>query len=283
MLDYDLVKSRGPIVSGHDWTKKDTILYALGVGADELDFVYEEGLKPLPTMIGVLAYPGFIWRDPAFGLDWQKIVHAEQEIVRHMPIPVEGRFDGETRVDAVVDKGADRGAIIYHTREIVDGSGNLVATSRAATMARGDGGFDPSGGDAAPWETITLPDAEPDATMTLPSEVTQALVYRLSGDLNPLHIDPEVAKAAGFDRPILHGMCTFGIVGRALLKVVCDNDPDRFHAMRCRFSAPVYPGDSIRTEIWRSEPGVACFQAVAEERGVVVLKTGKFTYKEENA
>ncbi|MBF9033323.1 3-alpha,7-alpha,12-alpha-trihydroxy-5-beta-cholest-24-enoyl-CoA hydratase [Rhodobacterales bacterium HKCCE2091] len=280
MLDYAKVRNFGPLASERDWTERDTILYALGLGAEDLDFVYEDRLRVLPTMICVMGYPGFIWRDQDMGIDWTRIVHAEQEVIRHAPLPVEGRFAGSTRIEAVADKGAEKGAIVYSSREIRDGRGQLIATSRAATMARADGGFDPTGGDAAPWGQVSLPKREPDESVTLPTASNQALIYRLSGDVNPLHIDPEVARTAGFDRPILHGMCTFGVAGRALLGALCGNDPDRFRSMRCRFTAPVYPGDTIRTEIWRSGSGQAHFRAIAEERGVTVLSNGHMTFED---
>jgi len=281
-LDYAKLKTLAPIVTTANWSARDTILYALGVGARELDFVYEAGLKALPTQVCVLTYPGFVWRDPALGLDWKRILHAEQSIELHRPLPVEGQFVGYTTVDAVVDKGAGRGAILYSSRRIFDVQGELVATARAATMARGDGGFatHDQPGDSPPWEALSMPETAPDATLALTTAPDQALIYRLSGDLNPLHIDPEVARAAGFERPILHGMCTFGVAGRALLQLLTQGAAARLRELRCRFSAPVYPGETIRTEVWRTAHGEARFRAVSEERSIGVLSHGLVRFEE---
>ena len=261
-----------PIVTRHSITPRDTILYALGVGAHELPFVFEERLQALPTMAVVLGYPGFFWRDPAMGVTWQKILHGEQSTTIHRPLPIEGEIVGETRIADLFDKGADKGAIALVVREIYDGAGNHLATSQGTSFLRGDGGF---GGksDGAPVPH-GLPDRAPDHTVTLPTARNQALIYRLSGDLNPLHIDPAVATGAGFKAPILHGLATYGVVGRALLQGVCGNDPARLKRLDCRFSSPVYPGETIITDIWDEGAGRFGFRSHAAERDVTVLNNG---------
>jgi acyl dehydratase len=266
-----------PIPARQAWSVRDTMIYALGIGASELDFVYEDGLKPLPMMCCVLGYPGFIWQKPEFGMTWQKIVHAEQAIEIHGAVPVEGTITADTIVERIVDKGAAKGALITTSRRILDGDGNHFATVRSTSIARGDGGF---GGDSsAPPPTAMPDDRAPDITLSLPTADTQALLYRLSGDYNPLHIDPAVARTGGFERPILHGMCTYGVAGRALIASLCANDPTRLVSMACRFSAPVYPGETIRTEIWNDASGKARFRARVEERDVIVLNNGSVEFR----
>ena len=272
-LDPQKLLSMPPIITRQTLTPRDTALYALGVGADELDFVFEERLKALPTMAVVLGYPGFIWRDPSLGVTWQKVLHGEQSTILHAPLPVEGEIIGETRIEALFDKGADKGAIALVTREIRDAAGTHLATSRATTFLRGDGGFGGSA-EGAPAPHSLPKDREPDETVTLATASNQALIYRLSGDLNPLHIDPEVATGAGFKGPILHGLATYGVVGHALLKARCGNDPARLKRMDVRFSSPVYPGETIATEIWDEGNDRIAFRSRVVERDLVVLTNG---------
>jgi acyl dehydratase len=262
------------------YTHKETILYALGLGLghDPLDeqmlrFVYEDGLLALPTMAVVLAGPGFWVKDPESGVDWVKVLHGEQGIVLHKPVPASATVVGRTRVVDIIDKGPDRGALILQERTIRDkATGELLATATSTTFARGNGGFDGKGGEAPPVHQ--LPEREPDSTCDLPTLPQAALIYRLSGDFNPLHADPKVAKAAGFKAPILHGLCTLGVAGHAILKTQCDYDPTRFKSLRLRFSAPVYPGETIRTEMWR-DGNVVSFRARVVERDIVVLNNGR--------
>ncbi|MGE0502036.1 MAG: MaoC/PaaZ C-terminal domain-containing protein [Rhizobiaceae bacterium] len=278
-LDYDFLTGLVPLEVEHDFTVNDTILYALGIGAglaattdDDLRFVYESGLQALPTMAAVLAYPGFWARDPKYGITWQKLLHVEQSIEIHQPLPVEGRVRGEMTIDEIYDRGAEKGALMHFSRRIFDAAGILLATVRQVNLLRADGGF--GGRAGAPPTPHAVPDRTPDATLALPTSLDQALIYRLSGDTNPLHADPAVAKAAGFDRPILHGLCSFGIAGRAALKVLCDNDPARLRRLDVRFSSPVFPGETIETRIWRTGEETAAIEAFALERGVAVMRNG---------
>ncbi|QJQ31512.1 3-alpha,7-alpha,12-alpha-trihydroxy-5-beta-cholest-24-enoyl-CoA hydratase [Sphingomonas lacunae] len=273
MIDPQHLLTMPPIITRQTLTARDTALYALGVGADELDFVFEERLKALPTMAVVLGYPGFIWRDPALGVTWQKVLHGEQSTILHAPLPVEGEIIGETRIEALFDKGAEKGAIALVTREIRDSAGTHLATSRATTFLRGDGGYGGSA-EGAPAPHPLPNDRQPDATVTLTTAANQALIYRLSGDLNPLHIDPDVATGAGFKGPILHGLATYGVVGRALLNARCGNDPARMKRMDVRFSSPVYPGETIATDIWDEGAGRIAFRSRVVERDLVVLTNG---------
>lgn len=278
-IDYQALKNRVFREIEHTYTQRDTILYALGVGLgqDPLDtkalhFVYEERLKALPTMAAVLAYPGFWIKEPDTGVDWTQVLHADQEIVIHRPLPPAGTVKARTRVTEIIDKGPGKGAFIYSGRTVVNAATDEpICTLSQNTMARGHGGF--GGSTAEPPPPHPLPDREPDLICDLLTLPQAALIYRLSGDYNPLHADPAVARQGGFERPILHGMCTFGVAGHAVLRMCCDYDVSRFHSIRARFSAPVYPGETIRTEIWR-ETGGAGFRCKVVERDLVVINNG---------
>jgi len=278
-IDYQKLKNWHFPDLEHRYEEKDTILYALGVGcgADpmdrtELPFVYEEGLKALPTMAVVLGYPGFWLKDPQTGVDWRKILHGEQGLVIHKPLPASGTVIGRSRVTEIVDKGPGKGALLYSDRQVFDkATGDLLATLTSTTFIRGEGGF---GGPSGPApEPHTLPERAPDETVDLKTLPQAALIYRLSGDYNPLHADPDVAASAGFERPILHGLCTYAVAGRAILRACCGNDPARLRRFDLRFSAPVMPGETVRTEIWRDGSRVS-FRARVVERDIVVLNNG---------
>ncbi len=279
-IDPERLLEMPPIVTRQTLTARDTILYALGVGARELPFVYEEGLKALPTIAVVMGYPGFIWRDPAMGVNWQRILHGEQSTILHAPLPVAGEIVGTTVIEALIDKGAAKGAIALVRRDIHDGAGQRLATVRSTTFLRGDGGFGGSA-DGAPVPHPT-PDRAPDTRVTLTTAPEQAMLYRLSGDTNPLHIDPAVARAAGFEAPILHGLATYGVVGRALLGAIAANDPARLNRIDARFSSPVYPGETIVTDIWDEGGGRFAFRARVAERDATVLTNGLAQTRREN-
>jgi acyl dehydratase len=277
-IDYQKLKNWPIPTIEQRYTERDTMLYALGLGcgADPIDredlrFVYEDGLRALPMMGVVLAGPGFWLKDPATGVDWKKVLHGEQGLILHQPLPASGTVTGASRITEIIDRG-DKGAFLYSERVVVDATGQKLCTLTSTTVLRGDGGF---GGPTGPApEPHPVPPRAPDLAVDLPTLPQAALIYRLSGDYNPLHADPEVAKAVGFPRPILHGLCTFGVAGRALLKACCGNDPTRLREMRLRFSAPVLPGETIRTELWR-DGAVVSFRARVVERDVVVLNNGR--------
>ena len=261
---------------------REAVLYALGlaIGLDPMDeadlpYVDETRLKVHPSMVNVLGYPGFWQRDPAFGIDWVKTVHGEHAIRIHRPLPSEGHVRGTSRIVDLVDKGKDRGALILVEREIRDLTrGELLATVNQTVFCRGDGGFGgPAMTSAAP---PPIPARAPDTAIELPTSAQTALVYRLSGDLNPLHSNPAAARAAGFERPILHGLATFGITCHGLMKRLCDGEPTALRAMSGRFSAPVFPGETLRVEIWREGEGNAAFRTTVVERRVVVMNNGRF-------
>jgi acyl dehydratase len=263
----------------HRYSANDCILYALGIGLghDPLDqnglsFVYEKNLRTLPTMATILAYPwGWLHQADA-DITRVKLVHAEQGIHLHRPIPSEGELVGDTEVTNIIDKGAEKGALIYSERKVRDKqSGELIFTATATTFCRADGGFN---GPTGPLKSVEpVPEREPDAVCDLPTLPQAALIYRLCGDRNPLHIEPEVGRRAGFQGPILHGLCTYGVAGHAILKTLCDYDETRLVSLDARFSAPVYPGEVIRTEMWREGDRVH-FRALVPARGSVVLNNG---------
>lgn len=279
-INYEkLVKWDIPEVSQR-LSKRDTILYALGVGlgADPCDpgqlrFVYEEGLQALPTMAIVLGYPGPWHAHPGTGITRSHVVHGEQAFRIAKPLPVEGDIVGKTRVTGVVDKGKDKGALVMTECTVREkSSGAVLCTLASTTFCRADGGF--GGPDGPVKGPHPLPETPPQHVCDLPTLPQAALIYRLSGDYNPLHADPAYAVKAGFKMPILHGRCTFSIAGHAILKTLCGYDPARFVAMEGRFSSPVYPGETIRTEMWR-DGNVVSFRSTVPARGVMVLNNGR--------
>ncbi|MBT5432464.1 MAG: MaoC/PaaZ C-terminal domain-containing protein [Alphaproteobacteria bacterium] len=278
-IDYEKLKAWDFGEHGLDWRWQDSALYALGVGLgfdpednDQLRFTWEEDMLALPTMAVVLASSHFWLRDPETGVDWKKVVHGEEGMVLHRPLPSQGSFVTRSRIDEIIDKGEGRGALIYMTREVFDATTDEpVATITRTTFARGDGGF---GGPSGPVRSVhKLPDRAPDHVCDLPTLPQQALIYRLNGDGNPLHADPDVAREAGFERPILHGLCTFGVAGHAVLKTLCGYEPAGLKRFDVRFSAPVFPGETIRTEMWVDGTEVS-FRARVVERDAVVLNNG---------
>jgi acyl dehydratase len=257
----------------------ETILYALGVGLGgdplderELRFVYEKDLLALPSMVQVLGHPGFWAKQPDTGINWQRLVHAGQSFTLHGAIPPIGKIVAQNRVSALYDRGPDRGAVLVQNRQVRDAiSGALIATIEQTSLLRGDGGF---GGEPDPTGPPTpLLDREPDMVCDLATPAQLALLYRLNGDFNPLHADPQVAHGAGFERPILHGMCTMGIACHAIIRSALDYDATRLRSMAVRFSAPFMPGETLRTEIWRDGGGLR-FRSLSRERGIVVLGNG---------
>jgi acyl dehydratase len=262
------------------YTERDAMLYALGVGlgrdpmdADELPFVYEQNLKVLPTFAAVLGWPGLWVRDLDTGIDWVKVVAGELGLVLHRRLDRRGTAIGRTRVTEIIDKGAGKGALVYSERALFDGaSGEKIATVTHTTVCRGDGGF---GGPARQAPAVhSIPARAPDLICDRGTRPEAALIYRLSGDPNPLHADPVVAKQAGFPRPILHGLASFGIACHGILKCLCDHDPGRLKAISGRYSAPVFPGETIRTEIWR-DGAIVSFRARVIERDVTALNNGR--------
>lgn len=282
-FNYHKLKNWSFPESQYTYTEKDTMLYALslGYGADPLDakelqFVYEKNLKAVPTMAVILGSPGFWIQHPETGVNWVQTLHGEQSVILHSPLPSAGTVIGQTRVKNITDKGAGKGALLeFETRVSHQRTKELLATVRQVYYCRGNGGYSESGqpSDAMTPANTAIPLAPADFTCDLPTRPAMALLYRLSSDLNPLHADPAVAQEAGFARPILHGLATFGVAGHALLKTCCGYDPARLKAIRTRFTAAVYPGETIRTEIWQRGTELF-FRARALERDTIILNNG---------
>jgi acyl dehydratase len=269
---------------------KDVMLYALGIGlgADPMDekelrFVYERDLKVAPTAATVLASAG--GGRAAAGrmsaplpeghrpsqINFLLMVHGEQKVELHKPLPAFGTFTAEGRTVGAWDKGKDKGAVVVNETTWTDEKGEKVATLTGSMFARGDGGFGgPTEGQPEPHAT---PTRAPDLSVDIATRPDQALLYRLNGDRNPLHSDPEFAKRAGFPRPILHGLCTYGITCRAVLQAVVDYDAEQILSHQVRFSAPVFPGDTITVDLWKDAKQIS-FEARVKDRGVTVIKNG---------
>jgi acyl dehydratase len=264
------------------YTETDAIRYALSLGVGlaptdphHLRYVYEqwkEGLAALPSMASVLAYAGHWSRDPALGFDWRRILHGEQRIVLHRPVPTAGHVTSKTRIVAIEDKGRERGAVMSATREIrYLASREPIATVTMVTFLRGDGGCGAYGEPCEPL--VPVPSRAPDVVRDFTTSPQAGLMYRLAGDVNPVHADPETAAQAGFPAPILHGLCTFGVATFELMELACQHRPEHVREMAVRFTAPVYPGETLRTEGWK-DGDVVRFRTCVPARGVTVLDRG---------
>jgi acyl dehydratase len=207
------------------------------------------------------------------GINFLMVVHGEQKIELHRPMPTSARITADSRVIGAYDKGAAKGAVIVSETVLKDAdSGDKIATLTSSTFARGDGGFGgPADGGEEPHP---VPTRAPDQSVDLTTRPDQALLYRLSGDRNPLHSNPEVARMAGFPRPILHGLCTYGLTCRAVLQTYAKYQPERINSHQARFSSPVFPGETVTVDLWRDGETVS-FEARVKERGVTVIKNGR--------
>lgn len=279
LLNFDIPEVR------QSYGPRETGLYALsvGLGHDPMAMAQlayagalADDVRIMPSIVNVLGHPGFWLSDPATGVDALRLVHGEQGMSIHADLPVEATVIGKTRVTEIVDKGPGKGALLYSEKTLHDAeSGIHLATCRGTTFLRGDGGF---GGPSRPTKPPhQLPDTPPDHTFDTATRPEQALFYRWNADPNPLHLDPRVAADAGFERPILHGLCSFGSAAHALLAVHCDYNAARFGSMDARFTAHVFPGETLRTEIWND----GSFRTTAIERDKVVIGNGLFRQRKE--
>ncbi|WP_028226349.1 MaoC/PaaZ C-terminal domain-containing protein [Paraburkholderia ferrariae] len=283
MLNYEAVKNYDFPEVTHTYTERDSILYALGIGfgADpvhpgHLRHVVEGGLRTVPTMATVLAKPDRWATDPRTGIDFVKLVHGEQDVVMHRPIPAAGTLRARSQIGTICDKGAGKGAVVEVSRELRDQEGELYASVRQTVFLRGDGGYSEHCGksDEPPAALPAAPTTPPELQVDLGTLEQSALIYRLSGDLNPLHSDPDTARKAGFPRPILHGLCTYGMAAHAAMQALCDYDGTRIRRLATRFSSPVFPGETIRFRFWRRADGTYQLDASVPQRNTTVLSHG---------
>jgi acyl dehydratase len=290
-IDYRHLKGRVFAPIRQRYSARDTALYALSVGLGNnptdpitLPFVYEGaqgGLRALPTMAVVLGAPGFWLKAPDTGIDWVQVLHGEQRVRFHRPLPASAEIVGLSRVERITDKGAGVGALLVTERRVETAGGELLATVQQVSFLRADGGYSRAGAGQpsdAPLPRLapTPDDRPPDWTDTRAIRPEAALLYRLSGDYNPLHADPAVAKAAGFPRPILHGLATYAMAGYAVLRQCAGSDPARLKALDVRFTSPVFPGETLQTQIWRvpGKPNQLQLRARVVERDKIVLSHG---------
>lgn len=273
-LNPDAVGATGDVRT-ISWNSKDALLYAVGIGAGSADLAFTtentSGVDQVvfPTFAVVAgsgtASPGKSAMGEIGTFNWAMLVHGSQAVTLHRPIPVDANATTQDKVVAMYDKG--KAAVVVTESEVKTADGEPLFTTRSSVFIRGEGGW---GGDRGPSGPQNEPPASaPDHEIAMQTSPDQAFVYRLSGDRNPLHTDPSFAALGGFDRPILHGLCTYGFTGRALLKALCDDDVSRFHHIEGRFSSPVMPGDALTVRIWRTSAGEAVFTTSVGDKAVI--------------
>ena len=279
-LNLDVVGRKiGPVTKDYDW--KDLVLYALGVGAGfgDLDYCYEHRLKVIPSFSIASVFEFLAEVGISSNADLSGILHGEQDIVFHHPIPKEGTLTTEGEITDMFDKGAGKGALIVAKADTYHSNGQKLFSNRFTLFCRKDGGF---GGESGPSETVQFPDRKPDFEEHATPSSDQPLLYRLSGDIFQLHADPEFAKASGFEKPIMHGLCTHGYACRAVIKHLFDGEPERMFRFRVRFSRTLYPGVPMITEIWKVEEGKAYFRTINAENQETVLDRGIVEWLDRN-
>ncbi|MGD9252132.1 MAG: MaoC/PaaZ C-terminal domain-containing protein, partial [Desulfobacterales bacterium] len=270
-----LGKTLGPVTKDYHW--KDTVLYALGVGAgfEEIDYTYEKNLKVLPSFAIAAVFDLFFLFGTEANVDLAGILHGEQQLTFHQPIPAEGTLKTTGKLTHYYDKGKDKGALVVGASDTWHSNGKKLFTSRMTLFSRRDGGF---GGENAPPPSIVMPEREPDFVVADAPSKDQPLLYRLSGDVFALHVDQAFAAQSGFAKPIMHGLCTHGFACRALIKSLMPGRPERVRRMDCRFSRPLYPGEPIQTQIWKDGEGRALWRVVNAQTGAVVIDLGVLEY-----
>lgn len=259
--------------------ERSVLLYALSVGlgsdpvdAGQLRFAYEKNLQVLPSMALVIGWPGLWFTSAASGIDAGAVVNAGHHLTLVRPLEAARTVHAHTRIIGIEDKGAGRGALVHLERELKGEDGALIGHVASSLLCRADGGCGSAGRIHEP--APAMPVTPPELCVELPTLAQSALLYRLNGDLHPLHADPAAARAAGFERPILHGLCTLAMAGHALLRALCDYDARRLTGLGARFTAPVYPGERIAFDIWQQPGGAVRFRARVPSRGATVLDHG---------
>lgn len=271
-LNLDSIgKKIGPVTKDYNW--KDVVLYALGVGAgfDDLDYCYETQLKVVPSFSIGAVFDFLAQVGLSSNADLAGILHGEQDIIFHNPMPTEGRLSTEGAITHIYDKGTDKGALVVAEAETYHSNGQKLFTNIFTLFCRRDGGF---GGPDAPKDTVEFPGRAPDFEEEEVPSPDQPLLYRLSGDIFALHVDPDFARASGFEKPIMHGLCTHGYACRAVIKKLFPGEPERIKRFRVRFSRTIYPGTPIKTQIWKIDEGRALFRTISSQTGEVVIDRG---------
>ncbi|QTA80051.1 Aldehyde dehydrogenase, MaoC-like [Desulfonema limicola] len=271
-----LNKNIEPVTKDYNW--KDAVLYALGVGAgfDDLDYCYEKHLKIIPSFSAAMIIDFFFHAALKAEINLAGLLHGEQKLIFHAPIPAEGRLTTKGCISNYYDKGKDKGALVIAESDTFHSNGQKLFTSIMTLFARLDGGF---GGENAPKQEVVFPDKEPDFISQAFPSPDQPLLYRLSGDLFDLHVDPGFAEKAGFEMPIMHGLCTHGYACRALVKNLIPGRPEKLKQMSCRFSKPLYPGIPIKTLIWITAPGKAVWRTINSQTQDIVIDQGTAEYE----
>jgi NAD(P)-dependent dehydrogenase (short-subunit alcohol dehydrogenase family)/acyl dehydratase/putative sterol carrier protein len=271
-LNLDAIgKKLGPVVKEYTW--KDVVLYALGVGAGfgELEYCYEHQLKVIPSFSIASVFEFLAEVGMNSNADLSGILHGEQDIIFHNPIPTEGTLTTEGAITHMYDKGLGKGALVVAEAETTHSNGQKLFTNIFKLFCRKDGGF---GGEPGPSETFQFPERAPDYEQKDTPLADQPLLYRLSGDIFQLHVDPEFARASGFEKPIMHGLCTHGYACRAVIRHLFPGEPERMRRFKVRFSRTIYPGVSIVTQIWKTDEGKALFRTINGANGEVVIDQG---------
>ncbi len=275
-LNLDAVgKPFAPLTKDYDW--KDVVLYALGVGAGfpELDYCYEKDLKVIPSFSIASIFKILMQIGLESNINLAGVLHGEQELIFHNPIPVEGTMTTKGKISHIYDKGEGRGALVIGESDTFHSNGQKLFTSICTIFGRLDGGF---GGQDAPKNEVVFPDRDPDFSIEATPSPDQPLIYRLSGDVFSLHVDPEFAKMSGFEKPIMHGLCTHGFACRALMDCLIPGEPEKARRMACRFSKTLYPGIPIKTLIWKTDEGKALWRVINMENEEIVIDNGIFEY-----
>ena len=277
-LNLDSIgKKIGPVSKEYTW--KDVILYALGVGAgfSDLDYCYEKNLKVIPTFSIATIFDFLSHYAANANINLAGILHGEQDLIFHQPIPTEGTLTTEGQITHIYDKGEKKGALVVGESDTWHSNGKKLFTSIITLFSRFDGGF---GGDDAPKKPFEYPDRQPDFEIEETPSLDQPLLYRLSGDVFALHVDQEFAKMAGFEKPIMHGLCTYGYSCRSLINSLTPGEPEKVRRLKCRFSRPLYPGDPIKIQIWKTDDNHAVWKTVNAKTGEDIITNGLFEFGE---
>ncbi len=280
-LAYDLLMKNAEDSVDQTYTDRDTIIYNLGIGMGaeaienhaSLRYVLEDGLHTFPSMVSVLAPARDWYYDPRYGMDLTMMVHGEEEFQILSSLPIAGKIRGRNKIAGIWDRGPGKGAIMRVAKTLVDEANREIAICHSTIMLRGNGGY--GGTTEGMPKAASTPEREPDGAIDMMTRPEQALIYRLSGDINPLHAVPDFAKQAGFPGPILHGLCSFGVAARGIVSALCGGNSDNLRRFSLRFSSPVYPGETIRVEYWKLEKGEIAFRTRIVARDVIVHTGGR--------